>query len=138
MTPAALADWLAAIRTASPTLSLTAVEVLLRVAAGADNRREIEEVVAVDRATITRSLGLLRGRARLKAGRWCESPIELLQTRPHPHITGALCYSLTRNGNDLIRSLTSPEPPVHPCSTPASPCLPASLSPSATTGGRDA
>jgi hypothetical protein len=138
MTPAALADWLAAIRTASPTLSLAAVEVLLRVAAGADNRREIEELMEVDRATITRSLGLLRGRAKLKAGRWRESPIELLQTRPHPHIAGALCYSLTQNGSELIRSLTSPEPSVHPCSSPASFSSPASLPPSATTGGRDA
>jgi hypothetical protein len=108
MTPEALADWLAAIRTASPSLSLTAVEVLLRVAAGADNRREIgEQVLHVDPATVTRSLGLLRGRSRLKAGRWVDSPIELLQARPHPHIRGALHYSLTPNGHQLMDRLGS-------------------------------
>jgi len=105
MTPAALADWLAAIRMASPSLSLAAVEVLLRVAAGADNRRDIEEQMEVDQSTITRSLGLLRGRARLKKGRWHESPVQLLQARPHPHIAGALHYSLTKDGNGLIGSL---------------------------------
>jgi len=109
MTPAALADWLAAIRTASPSLSLAAVEVLLRVAAGADNRRDIEAQMNVDRATITRSLGLLRGGARLQGGQWRESPIKLLRFRPHPHIAGALLYSLTKNGTDVIHSLRSGE-----------------------------
>jgi phosphosulfolactate phosphohydrolase-like enzyme len=119
MTPAALADWIAAIRTASPGLSLTAVEVLLRVAAGAQDRREIElQIPDVDRATITRSLGLLRGGARLKGGQWRESPIKLLRHRPHPHIPGALLYSLTSNGQDVIQALRHGEITVpHPCST---------------------
>lgn len=117
MTPEALADWLAAIRTAAPGLSLTAVEVLLRVAAGADNRRDIEAQMNVDRATITRSLGLLRGGARLKGGQWRESPIKLLRFRPHPHIPGALLYSLTENGSEVIAALRSGEiTELHPCS----------------------
>lgn len=117
MTPAALADWLAAIRTASPSLSLAAVEVLLRVAAGADNRRELEQLVTVDRATITRSLGLLRGGARLEGNRWRESPIKLLRYRPHPHIQGALAYSLTADGHALIQALESGEiTELQPCS----------------------
>jgi hypothetical protein len=117
MTPEALADWLAAIRTAAPGLSLTAVEVLLRVAAGADNRRDIEAQMNVDRATITRSLGLLRGGARLKGGQWRESPIKLLRFRPHPHIQGALAYSFTNDGHALIQALRSVEiTELQPCS----------------------
>jgi hypothetical protein len=117
MTPAALADWLAAIRTAAPSLSLATLEVLLRVAAGADNRREIEQQMGMNTATISRALGQLRGRPRMRDGRWQESPIQLLQARPHPHIAGALSFGLTENGSAVIQSLTSAEcTDLHPCS----------------------
>jgi hypothetical protein len=76
------------------------------VAAGIDNRKELEEAVPdVDRATITRCLQILRGKARWVQGKWAESPLELLITRPHPHIPGALCYSLSPNGRQLIQYL---------------------------------
>lgn len=116
MTPEALARWIGAIRTAQPSLSLTAVEALLWVAAGIDNGRELAEQMDVDRATITRTLGALRGRSAWAQGRWRESPLQLLQTRPHPHISGALCHSLSPNGQELIKSLSSGEiTELHPC-----------------------
>lgn len=106
MTPDRLADWIGAIRQADPSLSLAAVEILLRVAAGADSTRDLQEAVpGVDRSTLTRSLGILRGRATLHGNRWRESPIQLLQTRPHPHITGALHYSLSPEGQSLFDAL---------------------------------
>jgi hypothetical protein len=106
MRPTTAADWIMAIRVAAPTLSLTALEVLLRVAAGIDNRKELESAIpGVDRATVTRSLQILRGKARWVRGRWAESPVELLQTRPHPHIPGALCYTLSPYGDHLVSFL---------------------------------
>lgn len=106
MKAAAAADWIAALRTAAPTLSLTALEVLLRVADGIDNRKSLQEAIPnVDRATVTRCLQILRGKARWVRGRWAESPLELLVTRPHPHIPGALCYSLSPYGLHLIQYL---------------------------------
>ena len=103
MTPERLADWIGAIRQADPSLSLAAVEILLRVAAGADSARDLQEAIpGVDRSTLTRSLGILRGRATLHGNRWRESPIQLLQTRPHPHIPGALHYSLSPNGREIV------------------------------------
>lgn len=106
MRPTALADWLAAIRTAQPTLPLVAVEVLLRVADGIDCTRDLADAVPeVDRTTIDRTLAKLRGRSRWKHGRWVDSSLQLLQTRPHPHIAGALHYSLSPNGQELIQSL---------------------------------
>ena len=107
MSPEQLARWIGAIRTAQPTLSLTGVEVLLWVAAGIDSTRDLAEVVSVDRATLTRTLGILRGRSVWVRGRWRESPLQLLQTRPHPHIPGALHHSLSLNGQNLIKSLGS-------------------------------
>lgn len=110
MTPTALADWLAAIRTAQPTLSVLAVEVVLRVADGIDCTRDLAQAIpGVNRTTIDRTLAQLRGRPRWKQGRWVESPLQLLQSRPHPHVPGALHYSLSPNGQDLIRSLSSGE-----------------------------
>jgi DNA-binding HxlR family transcriptional regulator len=103
MTPERLADWIGAIRQADPSLSLAAVEILLRVAAGADSARDLQEAIpGVDRSTLTRSLGILRGRATLHGKRWRESPIQLLQARPHPHIPGALHYGLSPNGQEIV------------------------------------
>jgi len=110
MTPISLADWLAAIRTAQPTLPLVAVEVLLRVADGIDCTRDMAEAMpGVHRTTIDRALAQLRGRSRWDQGHWIESPLQLLQTRPHPHIAGALHYSLSPNGRDLVRAFNSGE-----------------------------
>lgn len=109
MTPDRLADWISAIRQADPSLSLAAVEILLRVAAGADSTRDLQEQVpGVDRSTLTRSLGILRGKSTLHDGRWRESPIQLLQARPHPHVPGALHYCLSENGQTVIESLSNP------------------------------
>lgn len=110
MTPTELADWLAAIRSAQPTLPLVAVEVLLRVAEGIDCTRDLAEAMpGVHRTIIDRALAQLRGRSRWDQGHWIDSPLQLLQTRPHPHIAGALHYSLSPNGQDLINSLSSGE-----------------------------
>lgn len=111
MTPASLADWLAAIRTAQPTLSITAVEVLLRVADGADCTSDLHQAIpGVDRSTLIRTLSILKGRSTWVQGRWREHPLQLLQTRPHPHIKGALHYSLSPNGRALCDSLMPPPP----------------------------
>lgn len=108
MKPETAADWIAALRSAAPTMSLAALEVLLRVAAGADNRRAIQEQMPnVDRTTIIRSLQLLRGDSRWASGRWIDSPVQLLKARPHPHIAGASCYSLSQNGKQLVQFLQS-------------------------------
>lgn len=119
MTPTALALWVGAIRQAYPALSLAAVEVLLWVASGLDNARDIQEAMpGVDRSTLTRSLGILRGKAVLHRGRWRESPIQLLQARPHPHIAGALHYCLSPNGQSLVETLNQTEgAPMQKCST---------------------
>lgn len=118
MTPTALADWLAAIRTAQPTLPLVAVEVLLRVADGIDCTRDLAQAIpGVDRTTLDRTLAKLRGQSRWKRDGWVDSSLQLLQARYHPHIAGALHYSLSPEGRNLILALRSGEiTELQPCS----------------------
>jgi hypothetical protein len=101
------ATWIGAIRRSHPKLSLLAVEILLLIADGADSCREIKArmVGTIDPANLNRQLGALTGRARWDRGRWVETPFQLVVTRPHPHISGALHYSLSIEGQTLIKAL---------------------------------
>lgn len=107
-TPAKVATMLGGIRQASVRsrfdagLPLVAVEALLWVASGIDHLSDLQKHMGLSTAQASRILSLLRGRGRLRSGRWVESKVGLVRVTDHPHRRGYR-ISLTDNADDLIR-----------------------------------
>lgn len=103
-----LAEWLGQVRQRAPGLSLTSLEAFLWVASGANSsdmvRARMQAGAPLARPTVTRVLGLLRGRGQWRSDHWV-TPLDWLVGRPHPHTPGAIAYRLSKTGRSLLASL---------------------------------
>jgi DNA-binding MarR family transcriptional regulator len=86
---------------------LVAAEALLWIASGVDHPAELAQVMGTDRSTVSRTVSLLRGRARFRNGKAVESPYGLVDLRKHPHRRGYQ-LALSDNGKELIASTFEP------------------------------
>lgn len=86
---------------------LVAAEALLWIAEGVDHQAELAKVMGIDQSTASRTIALLRGRARWKQGKQVQSPYGLVDLRKHPHRRG-FQLQLTQNGLDLLASTFAP------------------------------
>lgn len=100
-----MARWLGTVRAEAPGLSLASLEAFLWVAAGCDSREEVEtsmcQAAPLARETVSRALGILRGRAQWRGDHWLQ-PLTWLEGRPHPHIKRAIAYRVSQRGSELL------------------------------------
>lgn len=82
---------------------LTAVELLLWIAAGVDHETELARVMGVDQSTVCRLVSQLAGRQRWRDGKAIPSPFGLVTRRKHPHRRGYQ-LGLSANGSALVDS----------------------------------
>lgn len=83
-------------------IPLVAAEALLLIGAGVDSVPELQRVMELNSAGVSRAVSLLRGRARFSQGRVIDSPYEgLVTTRRHPDRRG-LQLLLTPEGRELV------------------------------------
>lgn len=79
-------------------------EVLLWIASGCDHAVELSEQMGVELRDVKRTLALLQGRKYGGGGnRLIDSPVCLVEHRPHPHRKGKQ-WVLTTDGKELLRS----------------------------------
>jgi hypothetical protein len=104
-----LAEWLGHVRAIAPGLSLASLEAFLWVASGEHSSSEVHDRMAaaapVVRTTVTRSLGLLRGRSQWRRDHWL-APLDWLDGRPHPHQARALAFRLSARGRMVMGKLS--------------------------------
>lgn len=105
-----LAEWLGEVRSVAPGLSLAALEAFLWVGSGSDSSDAVHtRMVAgapLAKPTVTRALGLLRGRGQWRSDHWV-TPLDWLEGRPHPHVARAIAYRLSRQGRKILASLST-------------------------------
>ena len=110
-----MARFLSHLRVSGRGIPVNAAEALLLIAAGVDHTGDLQAAMTdatgqpLPPATTARLVGLLRGRARYKAGGWVESPFALIEARPHPHRRGQQ-YTLTKQGRLLLDTFFPPAP----------------------------
>lgn len=105
-----LAEWLGQVRREAPEISLAALEAFLWVASGADSSGAVHArmrgAAPLNRVTVSRALGLLRGRSQWRSDHWV-TPWSWLEGRPHPHSPRAIAYRLSSRGREILASLST-------------------------------
>lgn len=102
----ATAAFLAWFRQPGRNIPVIAAEALAWIASGVDSVPELQSRMDTCPATVSRTVSLLRGRARYREGRWIESPYGLVMTRKHPDRRGNQLL-LTTQGQQLVQAYFS-------------------------------
>lgn len=89
-------------------MPLVAAEALLWVYSGVDHLSDLQNLMGLSPARVSRTLSLLRGRGRKgEDGRWIESPLGLVKVTNHPHRRGYR-LELTEEALELLDSTFAP------------------------------
>jgi hypothetical protein len=99
-----LLSFLAAFDVPGRVIPAGAVGAFLAVAEGCDHVTDVTTRLGIPARTAARLLKLLAGHARYVEGRWVDSPLALLDLRPHPHRQGEQ-YRLSQQGRELLTRL---------------------------------